>query len=74
MMGNIDKSSESFLKQLYDVIDLGIHVEHVVSDSGVRRYVREIVLFLQDQSITLYHHQKKRNIEEKVLDILGVKI
>lgn len=72
MMGNIDKSSESFLKQLYDAIDLGVHIEHKVSDEGVFRYVREIVVFVQDKAVYVYHHQKKREIKEEVFDVLGV--
>lgn len=72
MMENVDKSSESFLKQLYDVIDLGVHVEHIVSDAGVKRYIREIVIFIQDKAITLYHHQKKPEIDAEIFDILGV--
>lgn len=74
MMGNIDKSSESFLQQLYDAIDLGVHVEHIVSDQGVYRYVREIVIFLQDQAVTLYHHKMKREIDDKVFEVLGVSL
>ncbi|HZJ86604.1 MAG TPA: CpaF/VirB11 family protein [Erysipelothrix sp.] len=72
MMGNIDKSSETFLKQLYDAIDLGVHVEHVVSDQGVYRYVREIVIFGEDDALVLYHHKRKRQIDDKVFEILGV--
>ncbi len=72
MMGNVDKSSQTFLNQLYEAIDLGVHVEHVVSETGVHRYVREIVVFGEDDAIVLYHHKRKRKIDQEVFKILGV--
>ncbi len=62
MMQDIDKSSEAFLKQLYDAIDIGIHIEHIVSDSGVYRYVREIVSFDKNTPELIYQHETKREV------------
>lgn len=54
MMEGIDKSSSSFLAQLYDAIDIGVHIEHRVSSEGVVRYIREIVEFRNQDVITIY--------------------
>lgn len=63
MMHDIDKSSVNFLSQLYDAIDLGVHVEHVVDETGVFRYVREIVRFKDNEATLIYHHKTKREVE-----------
>lgn len=70
MMENIDKSSETFLGQLYDAIDLGIHVELKINDDGMYRYIKEIVAFKHQTSITLYHHIDKPKLEKKEMEVL----
>ncbi|NLW15846.1 MAG: CpaF family protein [Erysipelothrix sp.] len=62
MMQNIDRSSETFLKQLNDAIDIGVHIEHIVNETGVLRFVREIVKFEKDTVKLIYHHETLRNV------------
>ncbi len=64
MMSNVDKSSESFLKQLYDAIDIGIHIEHLIHDKGVHRYIREIVSFKDNEVKLIYHFKNITEIKE----------
>lgn len=57
MMEGIDKSSQSFLGQLYDAIDVGVHVEMQLHDNRVVRYVREIVEFDNQNATTIYRRK-----------------
>lgn len=68
MMDNIDKSSESFLAQLYDAIDIGVHITMEIDAMGAKRYVREIVLFKNQTSVLLYHPEKKKDMDPKEVE------
>src|SRR5690554_1502657 len=70
MMEDIDKSSEAFLGQLYDAIDLGIHVELQVTHEGMNRYIREIVAFKNQKAMMLYHHIDKPNLIKREMEVL----
>ena len=65
MMEGIDKSSDSFLAQLYDAIDIGVHIEHSISNKGVNRYIREIVQFHNQDVTVIYHYLNQRDISAR---------
>lgn len=62
MMENIDKSSDGFLSQLYDAIDIGVHVLRQETETRVKRFVKEVVEFKDGRAIDIYHYEKKRDI------------
>lgn len=64
MIPQADLSSEFLLEQLYDAIHVGVHVASEVSDSNIRRYIREIVVFTDHQSELVYHHKTQRVIRK----------
>ncbi|HKM23770.1 MAG TPA: CpaF/VirB11 family protein [Erysipelothrix sp.] len=69
MIPDIDLSSLQVLSQLKEVLDIGIHIDIVVKDSGIKRYIREIVAFDGDDGMVVYHHHNKklvRSLPDKV--------
>ena len=60
MMDHNDLSSKSLLDRLYDVIDVGVHIDLRIDDKGIHRYVREIVYFNEGSATEMYHFQNKR--------------
>lgn len=70
MMDNIDKSSQAFLGQLYDAIDIGVHITLEINDKGTYRYVREIVHFENQKAKVLYHYQNKKCMDRKEMEVI----
>lgn len=60
MIPNADLSSKQLLEQLKEVIDVGIHIDIIVKESGIKRFIREIVVYHQDGPIVVYHHIQKK--------------
>ena len=79
MLPNADLSSEILMRNIQETIDIGIHIDLQVSDSGIRRYVREIVSFSKDDPVLVYHFQTKklvRGLPEQIKErgqLFGVK-
>lgn len=63
MMQGVDKSNEMFLKRLKSSIDVGVHLEK----RGLRRFIKEVVLFDEGDPILVYHYQNQPEVEMGVL-------
>lgn len=69
MIPDVDLSSKQLLLQLKDVLDIGIHIDIQISDAGIRRFIREIVVYTKDEVELVYHYQQKklvRSLPEKI--------
>ncbi len=60
MMESVDLSSEVVLERLYDAIDIGVHIDLRIDETGIHRYVREIVHFDEGEASLIYHYKTQR--------------
>lgn len=60
MIPDVDLSSKTVLKSLYETIDVGVHIDIQVSENGVKRFVREIVTYEEGESQLIYHYEQKK--------------
>ncbi len=68
MFPGVELTNKTLLHMIHEVIDIGIHVESVVSTKGIQRYIKEICYFTVDEMSnmiveTIYHKDKKRALE-----------
>ncbi len=69
MIPDIDLSSKQVLEQLKDVIDVGVHIDIVVKEEGIQRYIREIIVYDKVEPILVYHHVNQklvRSLPERI--------
>lgn len=52
---------EGLRKNLEDLIDVGVHIDVFVSETGIVRRVREIVVFDQNEVLNVYHYKNKKD-------------
>lgn len=64
MMEGNHQANQILLKQLYDLIDIGIHVEMAMSDQGIKRYIREIVIYHNESAIPVYIHNQLEDFQK----------
>lgn len=52
---------EGLRKNLEDLIDVGVHIDVFVNETGILRRIREIVVFDQGEVIEVYHYKSKKD-------------
>lgn len=72
MMPGLEISNETIYHMICDVIDIGIHVEAMVSKKGVKRYIKEVCAYSIENNkpkITTLYKANEQESEDYVLPI-----
>lgn len=62
LVPDMNLSSETMHVKIVQHLDIGIHLDLKVLDTGIHRYVAEIVGYAEGKTVVLYHHLHKKAI------------
>jgi pilus assembly protein CpaF len=77
MFPGVEMSNEILYQMIFDVIDVGVHVQANITKKGIKRYIKEVIAYevIDDVSIatTLYKHDEESAPIEKLPNKLSEK-